>query len=109
MLGHMIDVERIMFYRALCIARGEQQSLPSFDEDNYVATANFSDRSLDGLLDEYRFQREANLIMAANLPEAGLVRMGLANNLAFSARSLIWLVAGHELHHLSILNERYLA
>ena len=109
MLGHMIDVERIMMYRALCIARGETQSLPGFDEDNYVATANFSARSLDSLLTEYRLQRETNLLMAEHLPEAGLMRMGRANNSVFSARAFLWLVAGHELHHLNILAERYLS
>lgn len=108
MLGHIIDVERIMAYRALSIARGEQKSLPGFEEDDYVATANFSGRSLDSLLNEYRLQREANLLMAENLPESGLLRMGRANDTPFSARAFLWLIAGHELHHLNILNERYL-
>ncbi len=107
-LGHMIDVERIMIYRALSIARGEQQLLPGFDEDAYVASAHFSERSLSSLVDEYRLQRDANLLMASHLPETGLRRMGNANNLNFSARAFLWLVAGHELHHLAILEERYL-
>lgn len=108
MLGHLIDVERIMAYRTLSIARGEQQSLPGFDEDNYVAAANFSDRSIESLLTEYRLQREANLLMAEHLPESGLKQMGHANHTSFSARAFLWLIAGHELHHLNILNERYL-
>ena len=29
---HMIDTERIMAYRALCIARKEEASLPGYDE-----------------------------------------------------------------------------
>ncbi len=108
MLGHLIDVERIMAYRALSIARGEQQSLPGFDEDDYVAAANFSNRSVDSLLTEYRLQRESNLLMAEHLPESGLTQMGRANGTSFSARAFLWLIAGHELHHLNILNERYL-
>src|SRR5699024_7881151 len=35
-IGHLIDTERIMAFRALCVARGEQQSLPGFDQDEYV-------------------------------------------------------------------------
>lgn len=106
-LGHIIDTERIMAYRALCIARGEQQSLPGFDESAYVESADFASRSLDSLLDEYRLQRETNLLMASHLPEAGLVRIGLANNRSISARAFLWLIAGHERHHLSVLADRY--
>ena len=40
-LGHMTDTERIMLYRALCISRGEQGSLPGFDENAYVAQADY--------------------------------------------------------------------
>jgi hypothetical protein len=32
-LGHICDTERILGYRALCIARGEQIALPGYDEN----------------------------------------------------------------------------
>src|ERR1039457_790061 len=38
-VGHVVDAERVFGYRALCVARGEKASLPSFDENAYAAGA----------------------------------------------------------------------
>ena len=51
-LGHLIDDERIFEYRALCIARGDERPLAGFDENDYVAAANFEARPLAELLAE---------------------------------------------------------
>ena len=40
-LGHMIDTERIFAYRALRIARNDHTNLPGFEQDDYIAAANF--------------------------------------------------------------------
>ena len=45
-LGHLIDCERVFAYRAMCIARGEAQPLPGFDEDAYVALREARDATL---------------------------------------------------------------
>ena len=108
MLGHIIDTERIMMYRALCIARGEKQVLPGFEENEYVLWANFNKRSLKSMLQEYKLQRKLNLMMVKNLSQKSLKNMGKANNLPLSTRAILWIVAGHELHHLNILREKYL-
>ncbi len=49
-VGHLIDVERVMAYRALCIARGEKQSLPGFEQDDYVENGKFNERTLENLI-----------------------------------------------------------
>ena len=43
-LGHLIDAERIFTYRALRFARRDSTPLPGFDQDPYVAAANFDSR-----------------------------------------------------------------
>ncbi len=108
LIGHIIDTERIMATRALCIARGEQQPLPGFDENAYVATANFDRRSLLDLGHEFGFVREASISLFKSLREEDLDRQGTANKNIVTPRALLYIIAGHHLHHVRILRERYL-
>jgi len=107
-LGHMIDDERIFLYRALCLARGEPRELPGFDEKLYAEGADFETRPLADLLVEYRLVRDASLAFFAGLPAAAWLRHGVVNGYPATVRGLAFHVAGHELHHLRILHERYL-
>lgn len=107
-LGHLIDDERIFSYRALCVARGEQVALPGFDEKAYVAAADFESRSLASLLGEYARVRAATLAMFEHLPKTSWTRRGTVNGYAASARGLAFHIAGHELHHRRVIEERYL-
>jgi DinB superfamily len=107
-LGHIIDTERILCYRALSVARGEKQSLLGFEEDDYVKATNFNAQSLRSLILQYKAQRKSTILLFKSFDKRELERMGLANNLPTNARVLAWFVAGHELHHLNILKERYL-
>ncbi|MCU0325209.1 MAG: DinB family protein [Spirosomaceae bacterium] len=107
-LGHIIDTERILAYRAMSIARGEKQSLLGFEEDDYVKATNFNKKSLRNLLQQYKSQRKSTILLLNSLNKRELSRMGRANGLPINARVLAWFIAGHELHHINILNERYL-
>ncbi|WP_460635677.1 DinB family protein [Larkinella harenae] len=107
MLGHMIDTERIFAYRALCIARGEQQPLPGFDENAYADAGNFGLQSRQQLLNHYSLVRQSTLALAESLPEQAQERLGTANGSTLSARAFFSILAGHERHHLNILAERY--
>jgi len=109
LVGHVVDTERIMAYRALCIARGEQQDLPSFDENLYVEGANFEDRTLADLLEEFHLVRSANLHLFRHLAPESFLLQGTANHRQISVRALAFMMAGHVRHHLAILEERYLS
>jgi hypothetical protein len=43
-----------------------------------------------------------------NFTEEMLERRGVANNLEVTVRAILFIIAGHELHHLNVLKERYL-
>ena len=108
-LGHITDTERIFGYRALAIARGEQKSLPGFDENEYMDMANFDSQSIETLMEQYRLVRLASIALFESFSDDVLSRMGKANDFRVSARGMIYMIAGHEIHHLKIIKERYLA
>jgi uncharacterized damage-inducible protein DinB len=107
-LGHIADVERVHSFRVMSFARGETKSLPGFEQDDYVREADFNTRSLASLADELKHLRNANIALFKSFDEKTLLRKGLSNNHLFTVRAFIFIIAGHELHHLKILKERYL-
>lgn len=106
-LGHLTDTERIFGYRALCIARGEKQSLPGFNENEYMDASHFNEIPFESLLEQYRLVRESSIALFSSFSEEVASRIGIANGHAVSARALVCMIAGHERHHLNILKERY--
>lgn len=106
-LGHMIDTERIMTFRALCFARGEEKSLPGFDQDPYVVAGKFNEVSSYLLLQDFEAQRHALLSFINTLNEGVLDFSGNANGNPITPRALLWIISGHFIHHFRILKERY--
>ncbi|HSD62187.1 MAG TPA: DinB family protein [Ignavibacteriaceae bacterium] len=105
--GHLADSERIFAYRALCIARKESKSLPGFEQDDYVREANFNNRSFQSFADELLHLRNSNISLFKSFNAAELLSRGVANNKEFSVRAFLYIIAGHEIHHLKILKEKY--
>ena len=106
-VGHLADVERIMAYRALRIARGDTTPLPGFDENAYVPVANFDARSLVDLVGELRTARAATLALLRTFDTDAWRRRGTASGKPVSVRALAFMIPGHERHHLDILRTRY--
>lgn len=106
-LGHCIDTERIMTFRALCIARGEKKLLPGFDQDPYVVQGQFNAVALDDLLADFELQRQAILSMIRTFPEASFEEIGSANGNPMSTRALLWIIPGHFMHHFEVLQQAY--
>ncbi len=107
-IGHLIDDERIFAYRALCVARGDARPLPGFDENDYVAATDFESRRLAALIAEYQTVRAATIALFEPLSASEWMRRGIVNGYEASVRGLAFHMAGHELHHLRTLREKYL-
>ena len=107
-VGHLVDDERIMSYRALCIARGERLQLLGFDEKVYAANAGAELRPMAGLLAEYRMVRDASLALFRSFTSEAWLRLGIANGHVVSARGVAFHIAGHELHHVRMIRHQYL-
>jgi hypothetical protein len=106
-VGHVSDTERIFSYRAMRIARGDQTPLEGFEQDDYVDSANFGARQLSDLVEEYVDVRQASLSLFNSLDDEAWLRRGVASNNPVTVLALAYLIAGHELHHRKILEERY--
>jgi DinB family protein len=107
-IGHLIDAERIFAYRALRFARRDATPLPGFDENSFVDNAGFGSRSLADLAEEFEHTRKSNLYLFKSLDADSSLRLGTASDNKISVRAIAYIVAGHELHHVGILQSRYL-
>ncbi len=107
-LVHIIDDERIYAYRAMSFARNDKTELPGFEQDDYVAYSNANARSIENILQEYDAVRMATITLFDGLDETALLREGIANNNKATVRALGYHIAGHELHHLNVIREKYL-
>jgi len=107
-LGHLNDTERIMAYRALRIARGDATPIEGYEQDDYVRNSPFAKRPLADLIEDYIAVRRATLSLFRNLDEPAWTRRGVANKNEVTVRALAYIIAGHELHHRRILEEKYL-
>jgi hypothetical protein len=107
-LSHLIDGERMFAYRVLRVARGDRTPIEGFEQDGYIENSHANRRPLAELLREFELLRDANVMLFKNLEPGDWVRVGTANNVEISVRSLAWIMVGHVRHHIAILNERYL-
>ena len=107
-LGHVCDAERVFAYRALRISRNDATPLPGFDENEYIKNGPFAHLSLAELIEDYIAVRRSTLTLLHNLDEAAWTRRGLANQQQVTVRALAYIIAGHDLHHRCVLQERYL-
>lgn len=109
LIGHIIDTERVMAYRALRFARNDATPIDGFEQDFYVENADFNSCRLSDLSEEFGLLRASNVLMFGHLTEKAWLRTGIASGNPVSVRALAYIIAGHELHHINILKERYLA
>ncbi len=106
-LIHILDTERIFAYRALRISRNDKLPMQGFEQNDYVPYYEVDNRSAASLLEEYELLRRSTISMFKNMSTDMLDRLGTASGGPFSALALGFMIAGHEIHHWEILEERY--
>ena len=107
-LVHIIDTERIFAYRALRISRGDQTSLPGFEQNDYVPNSGADARPLTDILREYDTVRAATISLFDSFTPDCYGRTGTASGGPLSVRALAYIIPGHEAHHIALFRERYL-
>jgi uncharacterized damage-inducible protein DinB len=108
-VGHILDTERIFGHRAFRFARNDRTPLPGFEQDDYVRAANFGQRPLADLAGEFEHVRRSNLYLFRSLDDEAWLRRGVASDNEVSVRALAYIIAGHETHHMQLVQSRYLS
>jgi DinB superfamily len=107
-IGHIIDTERVMAYRALCFARGEKQPLPGFEQEDYVKEANFNRQKFSALAAQFQLVRKANISLFKTFSEEMFDKKGKASGNNVTVLALLYIIAGHCAHHINIIKEKYM-
>lgn len=108
MVQHIIDAERIFTYRALCMARKDQTSLPSFDENVYAENSKADNRTKKDLLKELRTVQESSAQLFNSFDGEQLDQSGVASGKTTYVKGIGYILVGHAVHHKKVLEERYL-
>jgi hypothetical protein len=105
---HITDAERVFAYRALRFARGDDQQPLPFEENDYAKAAELDSRSLKDLLEEFETVRQATLSLFRTFSDNTLLLTGKTTFGRTTVLAIGYLIAGHGLHHLNVLKQRYL-
>jgi DinB superfamily len=106
-IGHALDTERVMAFRALAMARSDGVDLPGMDPDEWAKITNAGERPLEDLAAEWAVLRRANVYLFATLPPDAGDRVGKASGASITVRTFPWIIAGHELWHREGLKRDY--
>ena len=107
-LQHIIDTERIFCFRALSIARGEKEGISGYDHNAYAKRGEANQRTLKSLLEEYKRLRASTIDLFKSFSSTAYVEEGSANGLKFTPEQIQYIIIGHELHHINVIQQRYL-
>lgn len=107
-IQHLIDVERILAYRSLRIARNDKTPLPGFDEAVLADNANVEKRTIESLMSELKVTRNATLLLFESLDAEALRRDAIVSDKQMSALAFGFTIVGHQKHHLKTIVEKYL-
>ena len=104
---HIIDVERVLTYRALRFARKDETALPGFDEKRFAASAKADKRKWNDLVEEFTSLRKATEIMFGSFDNEQLESAGIASDVSMYVLGIGYIIVGHCEHHMLILKEKY--
>lgn len=107
-IQHLIDTERVFMYRCFRIARNDNTELAGFDQDEYIIPSEANSKTKTQILEEFSSNRNYSISLLKSLSEKNLAFIGNANGGNVSARAAAFIVLGHDIHHTTIIKERYL-
>jgi len=108
LLEHLTDTEKIFGYRALRFARNDKTALTGFDEQLFAQNGIAAQLKVSEIMEEFQINRLSSLVFFSKLPQEKLQQTGIANGNEISVETIGKLIVGHNIHHLNVIEERYL-
>lgn len=108
-VGHIIDNEIIMIYRLIRISRGDITPLLGYDQDEFIKASSYNHYAPLDLIQYYKIVRQMTIATLQGIQSENWSKQGYIGNNKVSARTLAYVIAGHEIHHFNIINEKYLS
>ena len=107
-LQHIIDTERVMGYRTLRYARRDGVIPQGYDQDVFADNANVQHRSLKDILEEAKQLHQSSRLMFRSFDDETMHVTGINWNKEMSVLAMGFLITGHFIHHMKIIEEKYL-
>jgi uncharacterized damage-inducible protein DinB len=108
-VGHITDHERIMIYRSLRFSRRDKTVLPGYDQEVLVNNSRFDEQTLPQLINDFENVRKASISFINSLSQEQLSFTGTAWKYELTVEEFLKATIGHELHHIKIIEAKYLA
>lgn len=106
-LQHLIDSERVLSYRSLCIGRNDPTELPSFDEEIFAANVSTKDKTLEGIIEEMKIVRTSTKLLFESFDDAAMHRSMTIYGNQMCVLAYGFAIIAHQIHHLNIIKEKY--
>lgn len=104
---HLTDFERILGYRALLFARKDKNARQGVDENLLAETARADRRTIEEIIAELVCARRASKSLFAGFDDEMLRCTGTNWKYEISVLAMGFAIAGHQIHHLKIIEDRY--
>jgi uncharacterized damage-inducible protein DinB len=108
-LIHITDTERIFAYRALRFSRKDDTPLPGYDQNIYITNAGAEIRSWNSIINEFNAVRMATIELFSSFTSEALLQKSIANKNPISVNAIGFVIAGHEIHHINVIKNKYLS
>lgn len=107
-LQHIIDTERVFNYRALRFSRKDKTPLAGFEHDEYVMNSAAEAKNISSLLQDFESSRRSTISLFHSFTDEMLMETGIASGKQLSVAAIGFTIAGHFLHHMNIIRQKYI-
>jgi hypothetical protein len=108
MFIHLADDERYYAYKSFCYSRQIDVDLEIPQGEAYARDFNAASRTLKDIGEELLTIRDATISLFSSMTNEMLDFKAFPGKTVYSARSLGWMVVGHNMHHCKLIMEKYL-